>query len=177
MRYIALLRAINVGGHVVKMDHLRRLFEGMGFSGVETFIASGNVIFDAPGRSAAALEKKIAAHLRAELKYEVATFVRTPAELAEVADHRPFSDTDLGGAGLYVAFLAAAPAPEAARDLAAFNSSIDAFEVRKREVYWLVRPRFSDSTFSGARLEKTLRMAATVRNVATVRKLAAKYPA
>ena len=45
-KYVALLRAINVGGHTVKMDHLRSLFEAIGFSNVETFIASGNVIFD-----------------------------------------------------------------------------------------------------------------------------------
>jgi len=44
-RYIAFLRAINVGGHTVKMEHLRGIFESMGFSNVETFIASGNVIF------------------------------------------------------------------------------------------------------------------------------------
>ncbi len=43
-KYIAFLRAINVGGHTVKMDYLRVLFETLGFSDVETFIASGNVI-------------------------------------------------------------------------------------------------------------------------------------
>ena len=41
-RYIAFLRAINVGGHTVKMDQLRALFEELGLSNVETFIASGN---------------------------------------------------------------------------------------------------------------------------------------
>ena len=46
-RYIALLRAINVGGHTVKMDHLRRLFEALDLAAVETFIASGNVVFHA----------------------------------------------------------------------------------------------------------------------------------
>ncbi|HXW01123.1 MAG TPA: DUF1697 domain-containing protein, partial [Anaerolineae bacterium] len=50
-KYIAFLRAINVGGHTVKMDYLRRLFEEMGFSKVETFIASGNVIFEAVAKS------------------------------------------------------------------------------------------------------------------------------
>jgi hypothetical protein len=45
-RYVAFLRAINVGGHVVKMDRLRTLFEGLGFANVSTFIASGNVVFD-----------------------------------------------------------------------------------------------------------------------------------
>ena len=45
-KYIAFLKAINVGGHNVKMDHLKRLFVKMDFKNVETFIASGNVIFE-----------------------------------------------------------------------------------------------------------------------------------
>ncbi len=55
-KYVALLRAINVGGHTVKMDHLRRLFEALGFTNVETFIASGNVIFDSTSKSTKAFE-------------------------------------------------------------------------------------------------------------------------
>ena len=46
-KYIAFLRAINVGGRIVKMDALRKIFSDMGFTSVETFIASGNVIFEA----------------------------------------------------------------------------------------------------------------------------------
>ena len=56
MRYVAFLRAINVGGRVVKMDDLRRHFVSMGLSDVQTFIASGNVIFESPARSTARLE-------------------------------------------------------------------------------------------------------------------------
>ena len=52
MRYAAFLRAINVGGHIVKMDRLRTLFEAAGFRGVETFIASGNVVSSRPGGAA-----------------------------------------------------------------------------------------------------------------------------
>ena len=54
-RYVALLRAINVGGHVVKMQALREQFEALGFSSVATVIASGNVIFDAPTSDTEAL--------------------------------------------------------------------------------------------------------------------------
>ncbi len=67
LKTIAFLRAINVGGHTVKMDHLCGLFEQMGFSGVETFIASGNVIFDAPVEAGRGLEEQIEAHLRQAL--------------------------------------------------------------------------------------------------------------
>jgi uncharacterized protein (DUF1697 family) len=45
-RYIAFLRAINVGGHTVKMELLCRLFESFGYSNVETFISSGNVVLE-----------------------------------------------------------------------------------------------------------------------------------
>jgi uncharacterized protein (DUF1697 family) len=174
-RYIALLRAINVGGHVVKMDQLRRAFEALAFSNVETFIASGNVIFESRARDSAALERKIEAHLRAELGYPVATFLRTPAELEETAKHEPFPQAD--GGALYIAFLAGTPTPDAVRKLLDCASELDAFHVRKREVYWLVRHKLSASPFSGARLEKILGLAATLRNVTTVRKLAAKYHA
>ena len=52
-RYIAFLRAINVGGHnTVKMDFLRQLFESLGFSNVETFIASGNIVFETTSKNA-----------------------------------------------------------------------------------------------------------------------------
>src|SRR5580765_8114539 len=89
-RLVAFLRAINVGGHTVEMVKLKKLFEQLAFSGVETFIASGNVIFDAPKATPAALEKKIAAHLEKALGYEVGTFLRTPVELAAVLAHRAF---------------------------------------------------------------------------------------
>jgi len=58
-KFIAFLRAINVGGHVVKMDQLRRFFEALGFANVETFIASGNVIFESKSKDPAALQRQI----------------------------------------------------------------------------------------------------------------------
>jgi len=78
MTCVAFLRAINVGGRVVKMHRLRTLFVDEGFANVETFIASGNVVFDLPpAKKAPALERTIEAMLRNALGYEVSTFVRT----------------------------------------------------------------------------------------------------
>ncbi len=76
-RCIAFLRAINVGGHTVKMDDLRRLFESLGFTRGETFIASGNVVFETTSKNTTALERKIEKKLRDALGYEVATFIMT----------------------------------------------------------------------------------------------------
>ena len=70
-QYFAFLRAINVGGRVVKMDRLRQIFESLGFSGVETFIASGNVVFETSSNNVKTLERKIENALREALGYEV----------------------------------------------------------------------------------------------------------
>jgi uncharacterized protein (DUF1697 family) len=174
-KYVAFLRAINVGGHVVKMDHLRSVVAGIGVSRVETFIASGNVIFDSAARSASALEKKIESALHQALGYEVATFIRTTSAVAEVAAREPFSGLDAPGNTLYVGFLSAAPAAAAQRALLALNSSVDEFHIAGREVFWLSHRKFSESDFSGAKLEKILGVKATLRNITTVRKIAAKY--
>jgi uncharacterized protein (DUF1697 family) len=177
-RQVALLRAINVGGHTVKMDRLRALFEGLGLTGVSTFIASGNVVFDAAEEAADALERRIEAHLERSLGYPVATFVRSTAELAEVAEHRPFPDGHGGEqASLYVAFLRAPPPEERWAGVLELRNEVDDFHLRGREVYWLCRTRSSDSAFSGAVLEKRLGMPATFRNVNTVRRLADRYGA
>ena len=176
-KYIAFLRAINVGGHTVKMDALRGLFEALGLAGVETFIASGNVLFDPVPGDVRVLEKKIEAHLQQALGYPVATFIRSTDELAGVTRYRAFPEADVSaeGHGLYIGFLAESPAEEAVQKLLACATPVDAFRVHGREVYWLCRTRFSESLFSGPRLEKTLAAQTTLRNVTTLQKLVAKY--
>lgn len=182
MQYIAFLRAINVGGHTIKMDRLRTLFEALGFADVETFIASGNVTFKSRASNARTLEQQIERHLQQSLGYKVITFIRSASELAAVADHQPFPTTptahpDTAGSSLYIAFLKAAPTAAAQQKLLAYRTEIDDFHIREREVYWLCRTRMGDSTFSAALLEKIIGAPATLRNVTTVRKLAAKYAA
>src|SRR5688572_381051 len=110
-KYVAFLRAINVGGHIMKMDQLRQLFEALGFSNVETFIASGNVIFDSTSKSTKILERKIESLLQETLGYAVATFVRSTSELVNIAEYKPFDDSDLNtdGNALYIAFTADEP--------------------------------------------------------------------
>jgi uncharacterized protein (DUF1697 family) len=176
-RYAAFLRAINVGGHVVKMDQLRSLFEKLGFAEVETYIASGNVIFETPSKNAAALEKKIAAALEAALSYEVATFLRTTAELQAIAEHRayPAAALQAPGVSLYIGFLATPlPAP-AQKALLAMKTKGDDLHLHGRELYWLGRRGFAEAEFSPAKMEKALQIRATFRNVTTVRKMAERY--
>lgn len=175
-RLFAFLRAINVGGRNVAMAELRRVFEGLGFREVETFIASGNVVFTSAAKDVRALERAIEDRLRTALGYEVSTFLRSEEELAAIAKYEPFKETHLKDATtLNVGFLVEPPGPAAKKLIAAFKSKIDDFNVRGREVYWLAQTKQSDSKFNNARFEKTLNTRATWRGINTVRRLAAKY--
>ena len=183
-RYVAFLRAINVGGHTVKMDRLRALFEGMRLADVSTFIASGNVIFSTSSANTAALEQRIETALERALGYEVATFVRLMSELPAIAAGQPFASRPApgGDAGhgaadghvLSVGFLKTAPDAGGRKRIEAFRSAVNDFRVDGREVYSHCRTRTSDSGFTGALLERAIGAPATFRNITTVRKLAAQ---
>lgn len=175
VRYIALLRAINVGGRVVKMDALRRVFESLSLANVQTFIASGNVIFESDSAREAALERAIEARLQATLGYPVLTFLRTRAEMIAAAAHAPFGERVEDGASVYVAFLKAPPDRTARQKVHALSSDLDAFDVHAREVYWLRRHYKARAGEPPPPFDRALGAPVTTRNITTVRKLAAKY--
>ena len=174
-RYVAFLRAVNLGGRTVKMDQLRKLFTSMGYTGVETFIASGNVVFESAVTKTADLERQIEALLEKGFGFPIATFVRSFDELDAAAKYNPFKADTSAGANLYVAFVRETPSKAHERKLRALASEIDDFRVRGREVYWLRRGHFSDAP--PPPIEKILDMPATVRNSTTVRKIATKFGA
>jgi uncharacterized protein (DUF1697 family) len=175
-RLIAFLRAINVGGHTVTMARLREEFEALGLKDVETFIASGNVIFTARQADTVALEKKIEARLHKALGYEVATFVRTCEEVAAVAGYRPFPGARIeDDATVYVGFVERPLDAADTRAVMTFKTEVDDFRVKGREVYWLRKTRQAESPFKYVSLEKKLKIRVTFRGVNTVARLAAKH--
>jgi uncharacterized protein (DUF1697 family) len=175
-KHVAFLRAVNVGGRVVKMDRLRTIFERLGFSNVETFIASGNVIFESQSTDPPALEKEIMSALSKSLGYDVEVFVRTDKEIERIAAYKPFKNAQLQTArALNVVFLKNPLDTASLKTLMSFKSDLDDFHVQGREVYWLCRARQSESTFSNAVFERRLKRTATFRGVNTVAKIAAKY--
>lgn len=176
-RCIAFLRAVNVGGRTVKMDALRAEFEALGLARVETFIASGNVIFDSTARGHVALERRIEARLSAAFGFEIHTFIRSAAQLQAIVGHPAFDAATMACARTcVVGFLAAAPDAAALQTIANFNTDVDRFHVHGRELYWLSRQKQSESAFSNAVFEKALRRRATFRGIGTLHKLLAKYP-
>jgi uncharacterized protein (DUF1697 family) len=176
-KYIAFLKAINVGGHNVKMDHLKKLFEKMGFENVKTFIASGNVVFETKSKTVDAIKKKIETELAKSLGYKVAAFIRTTKELKEIAEHKPFKDSDLDNKQnyLYIGFLDNQPDKELQKKVLVLSDEANEFHFNKTELYWLCRKNFSDSGITGKTLEKALGVETTIRNATTIRKIVLKF--
>lgn len=176
-RWVALLRAINVGKRLVKMDRLKAIFAEIGFSEVETFIASGNVIFSASPKPQAELESLIEGHLERALGFSVPTFLRRPAELRTIIDSQPYDPAELEQPGrmLYIDFMRSEPSEEAIERLLKLRSESDDLRVLGREVFWLAHRSMHESSVSHDRIERSLGMQGTMRNLNSVTRLLAKH--
>lgn len=176
-KHIAFLRAINVGGRRLKMDTLREILSGIGLSGVETYIASGNAVFDAPGDPPDTVEAAVERALRESLGYEVETFIRTDAELRAVADFAPFPAAEIAVETntLYVTFLRSAPGEAAREAIRAMSNPVDELRVHGRELYWLRRRAVGESQLDEKAMGRVLGMPGTNRNTTTVRKMVERF--
>src|SRR4051794_34257293 len=98
--YVALIRAVNVGGHsIMRMPVLRQLIESLGFEDVKTYIQTGNVIFKSTEIDSAKLATKIEKGIEAGARYKTTVFVLTPEELREAAKNNPFKAKNEAGEG------------------------------------------------------------------------------
>jgi uncharacterized protein (DUF1697 family) len=175
-RYVAFLRAVNVGGRIVKMDELRRLFAGAGFADVETFIASGNVIFDTTAKPGPALEARIEGALKKALGYEVPAFVRSLDDVVTAAGRSLFPEKDVAAAGALLVGLLKPPVdPAAQKRLNAIDPTQHTFKIVGSELYWLCKVKQSETRLTPGQIERALGGSTTMRAISSIRRLAAKH--
>jgi uncharacterized protein (DUF1697 family) len=107
IKYVALLRGINVGGNkLIKMPELSRIFTLLGLKNVKTYIQSGNVLFDSAKTDSIALTKQLEKGIRAAVGFEVPVVLRTIVELEAILKLNPFRKVKAeGDPKLYVSFL------------------------------------------------------------------------
>lgn len=175
--HVAFLRGMNLGKRRITNDDLRAAFERIGFDAVATFRASGNVAFDSGGkRSEAKLGERIESGLRAELGYEVPTFLRSCAEVREIAAREPFDEDALATSKgkLQVLMLLAAPSSTATREALDLANDDDRLAIEGRELYWLPSGGISDSELDFKAIEAALGPT-TCRTIGTVGQIAAKH--
>ena len=176
-RYIAFLRAVNVGGSsAIKMEALRRVFEDLGFSNVTSFIASGNIIFEAAEHNSELLERQIEEGLLRSLGKDLTPFVRTAQQLARIAAFDAFPNIHPAvGDQLAVIFLSSSPSAKAVKALEGLHSQTDEFRAQGREIYWLRHTGADGLVYSTVPLDRVLAEPFTTRSMSTLKKLAEKY--
>jgi len=176
-RYVAFLRGMYLGNRRIKNEDLRRHFEAMGFEGVATFRASGNVIFTAAKREAEAkLATRVEAELDERLGYDVPVFLRSADELAAIAAHEPFDSKAVAKSKgkLQVSFLKKKPTAAAKKKALALASDEDLLAIEGRELYWLPSGGISESDLDLRAIDAALG-AGTMRTMGTVEQIAAKF--
>ena len=177
--YIAFLRAVNVGGRVLKMADLRACLQEAGLEDVDTYIQTGNVRFRTSMRSPAKVERYVEERLGRVSGFDVPAILFTPDELLQVRDDAiglpsPFGRSE-GRHGRYVTVFKEAdvPGPDAADEIAAWSRPGESAAVIGRAVHvWLDHPTMQ-AEFFGA-FKKVL-APGTNRNLKVVATLADRW--
>ena len=169
-RYVALIRGINVGGVVLKMEDLRHILEYVGFSGVRTYIQSGNAVFESRESNKRKMEAEIAQEIKNKVDRDVAVIVKTVDELRRIVESHPLAD--LGEAkNLYVTVLAYDPTGPDVETLMETMNEVDRHEVMNRAVYSYYGKGYGTSKRSNNFIEKILKVSGTTRNWETLNRL------
>ena len=167
--YIALLRGINVGGkNKLPMQALIGICAEAGCIAVQTYIQSGNVIFQAHSESAEEISLKIAALMTERFGYRAPVVLRTAKQLEEAIRGNPFLEQNLPPETLHVMFLADLPSAEQVASLDPARSAPDAFAVRGSEIYLHLPNGVKDTKLTNAYFDAKLATVSTSRNWKTV---------
>jgi uncharacterized protein (DUF1697 family) len=173
--YIAMLRAVNVGGTSrIKMDALRAAFESIGLKDVRTLLQSGNVVFRSAIRDRDQLVKRIKQELERRLELTADVILRTQAEVASIVERGPVLSPLADKSKLLVMFLAGVPDAAAQAALTKWHKDYkgpEMLEMRGPEIYLYYPDGVGRSKLTGSVIESTLDMAGTARNWNTLEKL------
>ena len=173
MRYVALLRGINLGGNVmIKMEALRKAFEDLGFENVKTYINSGNVAFDTRKTAESTLVDSIESAVEKLVGRQVAVIVRSQKDIERILKNNPFAGQYESHKHMHVLFLKEPMPKEKEEQLQASALPGERYEVRGREIYNLLPQGVAGSLLTKGFFEKKPRVPYTGRNWRTVEKLA-----
>ena len=168
--YIALLRGINVGGQKrVGMNELKELFSSMGFANVQTYIQSGNAVFDCTETNSEKLAKRIEQNIQKSFGFDVLVFTRTKNELGKIIESKPFPGKD--ATKLHVTFLSKRPANFPTDEIIRIKGDEEEFSISGKEIYLFLPHGYGTTKLSNNLFERKLNVSATTRNWNTVNTL------
>lgn len=173
MKFGAFLRGINVGGkNKVAMADLRAMAMDLGFSGVQTLLQSGNLLFEADGRTEQELEALLEAKSQEWFGFGVEFHVRSIDHLRQLVAENPFQQEAIADPGhLLVAFYKSPPAASACEKLRQAIRGRERFVERGREAYIVYPDGVGESKLTNALMDSKLGLRGTARNWNTILRL------
>jgi uncharacterized protein (DUF1697 family) len=173
MRYVALLRGINVTGNtMIKMAELKKSFESLGFTNVVSYVNSGNLAFDSRKASEKVLTKKLEDVVENDFGKRVQVMVREQAAIPKIIAGNPYKGEFESHKEMHVLFLKEEIPREKLAELRAIAPENERFTIRGREIYCHLPMGVADSLMGRGLVEKKLKVPVTARNWRTVEKLA-----
>ena len=164
--YIAMLRGINVSGHkTIKMQDLRTICNKLGYRNVQTYVQSGNIVFETRKGTPANLSKQISKAIQDAYGLDVPVFIRTLMEMQRIISANPFlKEKNIDHSKLHVTFLSETPQTDSLRKLGKVPAGPDRFHTVHNEIYLHCPNGYGRTKLSNTMIEKTLSVAATTRN-------------
>ncbi|HLY42305.1 MAG TPA: DUF1697 domain-containing protein [Terracidiphilus sp.] len=175
-KYVVLLRAVNVGGYgKLAMADFRRILADLGYRNVQTYIQSGNAVFDAPDQPPK-VTKAVASALEKFTRAPASVLIRTHEELTRVINANPFAaEAAADGARVHVAFLSGSPPASAAagleRIVTQYPERRDRYHLSGDTLYLHLPDGAAETRFTPDRVHRALGFNGTARNWNTVLKL------
>ena len=174
--YVALLRAVNVGKRKLRMEEARKALEDSGFLDVASHIQTGNILVTTPMRSPAKVAAEVGRVLSLHAGFDIVAIVRTPRELAGLAQAVDGIPTALGAdARRYVMFCEGAVGAAAAAMLHGWDHDGERATVMGKDVLVELAKGFHEARLGGAQVEKITGMPVTARDLKVVRALVEKW--
>jgi uncharacterized protein (DUF1697 family) len=173
--FISILRGINVGGHnPVKMESLRQLYAELGFSDIQHYIQSGNVIFRSELSNSFLLEKNIHDKILSMYGWHIPVLVLTVEELKNALDNNPFvNDSKKDSSFMHLTFLSGVPEIEGIQKLQREIYLPDEFLIKGKTIYLYCPNGYGRTKLTNGFFENKLKRIATTRNLKTSKELLA----
>lgn len=169
--YISMLRGINVSGQKpVRMEKLVALYISLGFKRVQTYIQSGNAVFESSADDPAELSRLIEKRLKQSLGFDIPVIIRTAADFRKITQGNPFNNMD--NSKLHITFLESIPDKADIEEISRARDGSEDFQLSGREVYLYCPNGYGRTRLSNQFLERILKVRATTRNWKTVLVLA-----
>jgi uncharacterized protein (DUF1697 family) len=155
------------------MADLKILFEKLSLQNVQTYIQSGNVIFNSVEKMTdSEIAKRIEKAIDETWNFKVPVIVFTADELKTAIENNPFvSENNMDKDKLHVTFLSEKPASEELKKIEGFDFSPDRFIIKAKQVYLYIPGSYGETKLSNKFFENRLKVTATTRNWKTVNKL------